>query len=848
VFGGVVAEYRRKLALTQEELAERTGLSVRTIRGLESVRGRVPRQASVRLLADAFELVGAERERFIQLATGADVPRRESGPATPAELPADVAAFVGRDAELARLDRIIDGEPTATQLDGAAAPAGPATAGVPAAVVISAVSGTAGVGKTALAVRWAHRVADRFPDGQLYVNLRGYDRDEPLAATEALARLLGAMGVTGPNLPPTVDERAARYRSALVGRRMLILLDNASTVDQVRPLLPGTGSCAVVVTSRDSLAGLAAVNGVGRLDLDVLPEADAMTLLRRLIGGRVEAEPDAANTLAELCDRLPLALRIAAELAVSQPDTPLAKLVTELTDQRRVERLALDGDPHAAVSTVFSWSIQRLPAAAAALFRLLGLRPGDEFDGYVAAALAGTDVATAEDNLDLLARAHLVQTPAAGRYRMHDLLRTYAYERAVATDATQVRRDALTRLFDYYVATAAAALDVLAPAEAHRRPRGVAASTPIPALTGQDAAVAWLDAERATLVAVAAYTATHGWPTQVIRLSAILYRYLLNGHHADALTIHGFARDAAERQGDRSAMASALSFLAAAQLSMSRYQPATEHLRAALVLFQEVGDLTGEARALANLGIIEQRLGHYRPANEYHERARERYRQVGDRLGEAGTLLTLGINERELGHFERSVEQLRQAVELFQQIGYHAGEASALNDLAVTELRLGQHELAVDHLHLALVRYRQIGSRSGESAALDSLGMAYTRLGRPAEAAEHHREALDIARETGDRYAEPWALNGLGEAAQAAGQFTQARIHHDAALTAAVAIGASAQRARAHAGLGHAHRALGNAGDARQHYQQALAIVTELDSAEAVELRARVAELDRQGR
>jgi hypothetical protein len=292
----------------------------------------------------------------------------------PRELPADVGGFTGRAIELAELDLLLPSP--AEQHDGAAGP-----------VVISAVSGTAGVGKTALAVRWAHRMADAFPDGQLYVNLRGYDPDRPVPAAEALAGFLRALGVAGQEIPLEEAERAARFRSLLAGRRLLVVLDNAATVEQVRPLLPGSPSVMVLVTSRDALAGLVARDGARRLDLDLLPAADAAALLRALIGGRAEADPAAAEMLAGLCARLPLALRVAAELAISRPDTPLAVLATELAGE--ADRLALldaGGDPRSAVASVFSWSYQHLTGDAARMFRLLGLHPGPDFDRYAAAA------------------------------------------------------------------------------------------------------------------------------------------------------------------------------------------------------------------------------------------------------------------------------------------------------------------------------------------------------------------------------------------------------------------------------------------------------------------------------
>ena len=329
------------------------------------------------------------------------------------------------------------------------------------------------MGKTALAVRWSRRAASAFPDGQLYVNLRGYDPGQPVPPGDALAGFLRALGMAGQDIPPETDERAAAYRSLLDGRRVLVVLDNAASVEQVRPLLPGCPSCLVVVTSRDSLAGLVARHGARRLDLDMLPLPDALGLLRTLIGGRVDAEPEAAAALAKQCARLPLALRVAAELAAASPDSRLAGLAGELaSEQRRLDLLDAGGDERTAVRGVFSWSYRHLPAGAARAFRLLGLHPGPDFDAYAVAALTGASATQARDVLALLARAHLVH-PAGrrGRYGMHDLLRAYASHLAEAEDSDDARDAALSRLFDYYLAAAASAMDALVPAERHYRPR-----------------------------------------------------------------------------------------------------------------------------------------------------------------------------------------------------------------------------------------------------------------------------------------------------------------------------------------------------------------------------------------
>ena len=340
------------------------------------------------------------------------------GALPPRQLPQAARHFSGRSAELVVLRQITDE---------------PADAGRPAVI---AVTGAAGVGKTALALRWAHEVAFRFPDGQLHADLRGYDPGSPVPPAEVLARFLRSLGVPGAEIPADQTERAARFRSLLTGQRVLVVLDNARSAEHVRPLLPATPGCAVVVTSRDSLAGLVVRDGAQRLDLDLLPLTDAVHLLRSLIGGRVDADPAAAQTLAVECARLPLALCAAAELAAGCPAAPLAELVRQLGDRhQRLDLLDGGGDPRTALRAVFSWSYQHLDSDSARALRLLGLHPGIDIEPYAGAALMGTTVAQARRLLSALARAHLIRPVGPARYAMHDLLRVYAAELAVGCDS-----------------------------------------------------------------------------------------------------------------------------------------------------------------------------------------------------------------------------------------------------------------------------------------------------------------------------------------------------------------------------------------------------------------------------
>ncbi|WP_220145310.1 AfsR/SARP family transcriptional regulator [Actinoplanes hulinensis] len=684
----------------------------------------------------------------------------------PAQLPGDVPAFTGRAAELAELDRT--GSP------------------------IVCLTGTPGAGKTALAVHWAHRARDRFPDGQLYVNLRGFDPEQPVTPLEALGILLASVLPHGRAAPAGLDERAAQYRTELAGHRMLVVLDNAATVEQVRHLLPGAPTCAVLVTSRDSLAGLVSVHGARRIPLGVLTAPDAAGLLRELVGERVTREPAAAATLVEQCARLPLALRIAAELAASRPDATLRALTTELAGQRRLDLLSDSGDPRAAVRAVFSWSLRHLPAAAVDLFALLGLHPGPWIDALAAAALSGRPV---REPLAALTRAHLIHRVADDRYGLHDLLRAYAAERAADGPA------ALARLHDHYLGAASAAMQVLYPGEAGRRPP-VTATGPVPDVAGPEAARDWLHTELPNLTAVAAHAAAHGAPAVTVRLAAILYRYLDGDQHSAAVVVFETARAAARDLGDEPGEAYALNALAYTYAQEGRHPVAIERLEEALRLSSRAGDEVGEARALGNLAMIEEQLGRYESAAQRFEQALHRFRRLGDRTGEAHVRTRLASVEARLGHVGTARGHAERALAMHRRSGHRFGEAWALNSLSEVESHRGRHAAAADGHRQALALFRELGHRSSQAWTLDSLGVGERRLGRFGRAREHHRQALEIFDDLGERFGQASALNGLGETYDACGDRKRALSAYRRAFELAVRTGARDQQARARAGIG----------------------------------------------
>jgi len=790
-----------------------------------------------------IEELGAEpgtelRDLHQQILTGSPVLAVPASPGTvpgenlpaaiaPRQLPGLAAHFTGRVAELAALDAML--EQAGRQQQGT--------------VVISAIGGTAGVGKTTLAVHWAHQVAGRFPDGQLYVNLRGYDPGQPMPPGDALARFLRSLGVPGTDIPPEAEERAARYRSLLAGKQMLIVLDNAGSADQVRPLLPGTPACTVVVTSRDALAGLVARDGATRLDLDVLPQQDAVALLRALLGARVDAEPAAAAELAGQCCRLPLALRVAAELAASRPAAPLADLARELADLRtRLDLLTAGGDPCTEVRAVFSWSCRHLDAKDARTFRLLGLHPGPDLEPYAAAALTGTTVEQARRALDVLTRAHLIQPAAPGRHGMHDLLRGYARELTAAPDTGQEQHAALTRLFDHYLYAAAAAMDTLYPAERHRRPRIPRPATPVPPLDDPAAARDWLDAECAALVAAAAHTAAHDWPAHTTRLSATLYGYLDNGGHLpEALTIFSHALGAACRTGDRAAEATTLNQIGSIDRQQGRLQQSGDRYRQALALFREAGDRTGEAQSLGNIGITETQLGRYEQAARHQQEAIAIYRDIGNRFGETRALGNLGVARQRQGRYQEAAGYHQQTLERFREIGDRSGEAWALARLGGLDLRLGRCQHAAGYLQQALALFQELGCTLSEAEIMIRLGEAYLGLGHHEQAAGNFEQALAMSRENGDPETEADALNGLGDVLLQTGDAGQAREHHATALRLASEVGTPLKQARAHSGLARTYHADGDPIQARHHWQEALTRYDAIGAPEASEIRAKLA-------
>ncbi len=762
-----------------------------------------------------LELERAERER--------------TEPYVPAQLPLVPYGFVGRDEQVALLDAVLA-----------------RTGEMSRAVVISAVSGIAGVGKTALVMHWAHRVRDRFPDGQLYVDLRGFHPDlSPVVPSLAVRDFLVALGTPAQRIPASNEAQIALYRSLLADRRVLIVLDNARDAAQVRPLLPGAPACLVVVTSRSQLSSLVAAEGAQPMTLDLLSAADARCMLVRRLGQeRLDAEPAAVRDIIARCAGLPLALAVIAARAAARPTFDLSHLAEELRDARRGLDLFDGGDTAADLRAVFSWSYRSLDGAAARLFRLLALHPGPAVNVPAAAALAGLPVGLTRRLMEELTRAHLVIEDRPGRYTLHDLLRLYAAEQVAAEESGQQRRAALGRVLDYYRAAAADAVEALFPADSHVS-RMAPRSGPVWRPSGPDAARTWLDTERAVLVAISAHARRHGWPEHAIDLSGILSRYLENGHYYDALRLHVNALTSARNARDLPAQAASLIHLGTARMRLGQYKVAALHCHRALSLYRDLDDPAGQARALRSISTVQWRLGRYDRTAEYSHQALELYQKLNDQRGIAHALSSLGIAKWQQGQYSAAAELYQRALTLFRQFGDQHAQARTLCNLGLVHARLGRHHLAAEHYRAALHQAQLTGSRDGEAGVLTNLGDTYTVLGRYELAAEHHRRALALFRDIGDKYGQAGALNGLGETERAAGRPADALANHSAAHNIAAANRDSEEHARAHNGNGRAHLELGDDAQARQHWSHALAIYTDLGSSRADEIRACLNALER---
>jgi tetratricopeptide (TPR) repeat protein len=637
------------------------------------------------------------------------------GPPVPRQLPAAVRHFAGRADELSRLT-------TALSTDG------PPDGAMP----IVTVGGAAGVGKTALALHWAHQVRDRFPDGQLYVNLRGFDPTEPvMSPAEAVRGLLDGLGAPPQRIPAELHAQVGLYRSLLADRRMLVVLDNARDAEQVRPLLPGSPGCRVLVTSRNQLASLVAAEGAHPITLNLLSMAEARQLLAGRIGhDRVHAEPDATDEIIARCARLPLALVIVAARAATHPEFALAALARELSAAHGWLDAFAGGDAATDVRAVFSWSYRTLSDAAARLFRLLGVHPGPDTDLVAAGSLAGVPVTTAHRLLTELTQAHLVGEHVPGRYLLHDLLRAYAAEQAQLQETAEDRRAALRRMLDSYLHTGVQAALFLDPPLEPMTPHPAVPGAIAHQISGHQEALDWFTAERAVLLAAVDRAAADGFDTHAWQLPLTLATFLYRqGHWLD---------------------------YAGTQ-------------RTAVTAAVQLGDVAAQAVSHRQLGRACTLLREFDEARANHQRALAHWRALGDDAGQARTHLALAwVCERQQDYAECAV-QAQESLRLIRATGDLAWQARALNALGWCQTKLGDHEQALEHCGQALELFGSLGDRDGVAGSLDSLAHIQHHLGRHDEAVARYRQAVEIYRDLGDRYYEADTLHHLGDAHDAAG-------------------------------------------------------------------------------
>jgi tetratricopeptide (TPR) repeat protein len=714
----------------------------------------------------------------------------------PRQLPPDIPGFTGRQDVLTDLDRLVENQGTTP--------------------VIIALSGMPGIGKTALAVHWAHMMAERFPDGQLFIDLRGYSVRGALPPRAALQQALRTLRVPVSRLPVDEDELAALFRSRLANNRVLLLLDDARDAQQVYSMLPGTPSCVVVVTARRKLAGLVARYGAQARALDLLPAAEALDLIGEVAGPeRMRREPNAAAELVRICARLPLALRVAAADLATRPQQTVADTVEALSDGDRLSKLALGEDPREAVGAAFDLSYRNLDSETRRMFRLLGLLEGPNVTPEAVGALLGATPQAAQRLLEQLETAGLVQWIGRGRYRLHELMREYARGRALDEDSIAVRDTAVQRLSTWYLATAQQAGRFL---DRYRRTiRQELTAPPVnPDPAERARHLEWFALEQPNLSEIIRQVARLGWDQLTWELADAVYDfYELRRYCDENLEAHRLGLEAAERAsntlvcffmhhhlsvtyrelgqaqeslteaetalqlstriGDRYGEAAVLDDMARTHVQLSDYRTALKLGERSLKIREEISDPHGEASALDTLARGHQGLSEYREGYKCAKSALEIHKKIGDWRGEAETLDCMARIYYARGRLTTSLESAAQALRIRKEIGDRHGEGETLAFLGLLNMRIGHHRQAREHAERALALRRQINDRQGEAQALVYLSTIRRRLGLHEDAIQAGLEALDIVQELGDRHHEAEALESLSRCYRRLGWYDAAR-------------------------------------------------------------------------
>ena len=737
-----------------------------------------------------------------------------SAPGHRNDLPGDVADFTGREFEIRLIDTATDENRHGT------------------AVTMVAVDGMAGVGKTTLAVHAAHRLAGQYPDGQLLVDLRGHAADqEPAQPSAVLDTLLRAVGTPGDQIPESLDERSALWRARLAERRMLVVLDNAASAAQVRPLLPGTPGCLTLITSRRRMADLDAAQIVS---LDVLPPRDAIALFGRIAGSaHAAADPDAVGEVVRLCGYLPLAIRIAAARLRTRPAWTTAELARRLTEgTRRLNELAA-GDR--SVAAAFELSYRHLTEAQARLFRLLGLVPGPDFDGYAAAALTGLDVDDVGALLEQLVDVHLLQQGTPDRYRFHDLLRSHAAEVARAVDPDDELHAATGRLLDFYLDTTKRAAGWVDPRDVRIKIAPVCPPVRVPELDSRARAFEWLEAEYANLLAAVEQAVRQGWYTHAWQLPHLMHYFFHIRGRTDALAAHKLALAAARQLGDRSIEAEMLKNVGAALWHAMRLDEAIEYHEQALALYRASGDLAGESDILNNLGLVYDRLGRFDEAIHHYQQALPLRLRSGKRRGEAATLQNLANVFSQLGRYADAAHHHERSLAILRDLDERGGQAIVLNNLGIVHMFQKKYDQALRDCERSIALATEAGDEWTVGNALNTIGNIHRELGRLDESIAVLGRALAVAGNGGAPGAEHAVVVSLGQSYHAAGRDDEARDAFQRGLELAVDSGYRYGEAEARRGLGRVLAAT-DPDAARLHRERALAIFTELGVPEAQQM------------
>ncbi|MEV6412508.1 tetratricopeptide repeat protein [Kribbella sp. NPDC051718] len=727
--GRRIKALRQRSGLTQEELADRSSLSERSLRDLELGRVKKPRAKSIRLIASALELSADETRQLL----GLIVDETPEPPAMPPpvrqldQLPLDDKHFTGRFAELRDLDLLISERPS-TRI-----------------VTISAIGGS---GKTALAIHWAHGAAGHFPDGRLYVDLRGFTPDqEPLDPAEALGRILTALEIKPADQPPTLEERATLYRSVVAGRRLLVILDNAATADQVRPLLPGSPSCATIVTSRERLPGLMVREGAHPLLLDAMTESEAGELLRTVLGNtRVDEDRTAAAEIISLCGRLPLALRVAgASISLGDYRT-LRQAADELGSADRLERLSLPGDPTSSVLPAFELSFARLPGHLKEFFGRLGLLPGSVFRTNAAASLTAISAELADQRLQRLVALNLVQSRADGRFALHDLVKLFA-QRCAAVDEAVLRR-----VLDYYLQSAD---------EANRQLRPTRVRSPIdPALDGviveefatADAALRWSTDELPAIADAVEVAAAANLSAPAIQLPTSMIDFFhLRKHWPVWLATHETALEVARRIGDREHEGILLSGMGIAYLELGRIDEATKYQETAALIAREGDHRFPLARALTALGILAMHRADYAAAVEHFAECERLAAEDQDPYGAMLAVFNTAYAHLWAENFDDARALFEKALPMGEALGAADVIGGSINALALILQADGQLEPALDRFRQSAAVAEQNDNLIGLAEARGNIAQTLVALNRPAEARAVFLAALEAAEQLGDK-------------------------------------------------------------------------------------------------